>query len=142
VADYLDKILEQSTVPLFAGTTASMGGKDWVVPPLTLGAMKRNSAALEIAKSVGAPFSMTIEQLDAVVKVVWIALRRNYPDLTLEMVEEMLDTGNTTSVLVSVLFGSGLVQSGEAQPVASLLATDSGQSMESLPPAVDIRQAS
>jgi hypothetical protein len=42
------------------------------------------------------------------VEIVASALQRNYPDATADVVENLLDLGNASTVLSAVLTGSGL----------------------------------
>jgi len=97
------------------GLTIAMGGADWVVPPLTLGQLRRLMPRLQQLGEVGA--AMAEPQIAVLIDVVAAALQRNYPDMTAERVEELLDLGNAAAVLGAVLTGSGL-KPGEMAAVA------------------------
>ena len=91
------------------GKTVHMAGTDWVIPPLNFKALRRFREELS---------TMTPDALVAsgkVVDLIHAAMQRNYPDLTLEDVEEMVDMGNVMEVTEAVLAISGLVakQPGE-----------------------------
>ena len=94
------------------GVTVAMGGQDWIVPPLTLGQLRRLMPKVrqltEIAASMGEP------QIAVLVDIVTAALQRNYPEMTADQVENFLDLGNASAVLNAVLTGSGLKPSGAA----------------------------
>jgi hypothetical protein len=103
---------------LIPGITIAMGGRDWIVPPLTLGQLRRLGPQLErIANDLQA--SMGEAAISAVVDIVTAALSRNYPEITAAQVEELLDLGNSPAVVRAVLTGSGLKPAGEAEAVAN-----------------------
>ena len=91
---------------MIPGVTIAMGGRDWLVPPLTLGQLRRLMPKVRQLTEIGA--AMGEEQIGVLVEIVAAALQRNYPDATSEMVENLLDLGNASGVLNAVLTGSGL----------------------------------
>lgn len=90
------------------GQKIYMGGREWTVPPLTLGQMKRLAPKLALLAQAGAPSAMTAEEIDAVAEIVAAALSRNYPETTAASALDLLDGGNTVTVYAAVLTGSGL----------------------------------
>ena len=88
------------------GVTIAMGGRDWVIPPLTLGQLRRLMPKVRQLTEIGA--SMGETQISVLVEIVAAALQRNYPEATADMVENLLDLGNASAVLNAVLTGSGL----------------------------------
>jgi hypothetical protein len=84
-----------------------MGGKDWTVPPLTLGQLRRFLPKIRSMTTIDAS-GLTDDQIDTMAEVVAAALVRNYPDTTAEVVLDLLDMGNARTVLDAVLTGSGL----------------------------------
>jgi hypothetical protein len=96
--------------PKFDGPTIVIGGTEWVVPPLTLKSLRKYYPQLVAMKVGGAP---TLEQFDLVRDVVHAALSRNYPEVTPDQVEDMLDMRNMGEVLTRVLSAAGL----ERRPV-------------------------
>ncbi len=110
------------------GASIQMGGRDWVVPPLTLGQLRRLMPKVSLLTTVGA--GMGPEQIEVLVEIVAAAMSRNYPQITTDELEEVLDLGNASLVLTAVLTGSGLKQ-GEAIAVAS---PNGEKSMASSPP--------
>ena len=91
---------------MLPGITITMGGRDWLVPPLTLGQLRRLMPKVRQLTEIGA--SMGETQIGVLVEIVAAALQRNYPEATAEMVEDLLDLGNASAVLNAVLTGSGL----------------------------------
>ena len=91
---------------MFPGVTIAMGGQDWLVPPLTLGQLRRLMPKVRQLTGIGA--SMGETQIGVLVEIVAAALQRNYPEATADMVENLLDLGNASAVLNAVLTGSGL----------------------------------
>ncbi len=110
------------------GVIIAMGGQDWTIPPLTLGQLRRLMPKVRELTDVGA--NMGEEQIGTLVEIVTAAMLRNYPDITLEQVEELLDLGNARDVMTAVLTGSGLKPAGEAMATARLDgATSTGSSL-------------
>jgi hypothetical protein len=102
------------------GSSIRMGGRSWIVPPLNFKAVKRLRPKL-LKLNLD---SFNEESLEAVTEVVHAALVRNYPDVTLDQVEEWVDLRNAPVVIEAVLNVSGLVPKAEgatamgAAPVA------------------------
>jgi len=88
------------------GVAVMMGGREWTVPPLTLGQLRRLMPKVRELSEIGAQMGET--QIGVLVEIVAAALQRNYPDITAETVENLLDLGNAGRVLNAVLTGSGL----------------------------------
>jgi len=98
---------------LIEGVTIRIAGRDWMVPALTFKQLRRLQPQIELLATIGA--AATPEQIAAVSEIVRAALSRNYPELTTDDVEEMLDLGNAARIIGAILRGSGL-NSGEARP--------------------------
>lgn len=88
------------------------GGRVYTIPPLSLGGLQAlqgqlgelyNTSALEPATGA------------IVVKATHTALRRNYPDITLEDVAELVDLGNMYDVISCVLDVAGLRRKTEVE---------------------------
>jgi|SRR5271166_1953394 len=95
---------------MIPGVTVAMGGQDWLVPPLTLGQLRRLMPKVRQLTEIGS--SMGEAQIGVLVEIVASALQRNYPDVTTDKVENLLDLGNASAVLNAVLTGSGLKPRG------------------------------
>lgn len=98
------------------GITVTMGGKECTIPPLTLGQLRQLMPKVRQLSEIGEKIGES--QITLIVEIVTAALRRNYPEIDDELVENLLDLGNAVSVLTAVLTGSGLKpweqSSGEA----------------------------
>ncbi len=114
---------------MIPGVTIQMGGQDWLVPPLTLGQLRRMLSTDIKALNGGDPDKV----LAAVCSIVAAALSRNYSDMTVERVEGLLDLGNRDEVVAAVLGNSGL-RVGEVGAVARQIGA---LSMASSPPLAD-----
>jgi hypothetical protein len=103
------------------GIAIEMGGRDWVVPALTLGQLVTLHAKIQGIAMVAAP-ELTPAQVEDFVDIVHAAVGRNYPEISREQLrDELLDTGNSRAVMVALLTGSGLrpAAPGEAAAVAA-----------------------
>lgn len=102
---------------LIEGVKINLGGDNYIVPPLSFKNLRMLQPKLGLLKTVGdVP---TEEQTDAIAQIVLMALSRNYPDLTLDQVSEVLDLSNMKQVLPAILGVSGLVTtSGEEKAVS------------------------
>jgi hypothetical protein len=91
---------------MIPGVAITIGGENWVIPPLTLGQLRRLMPKLRDLTEIGA--AMGEVEIEILVEIVATALQRNYPDITSDKVENLLDLGNAGAVLKAVLTGSGL----------------------------------
>jgi 1-deoxy-D-xylulose 5-phosphate reductoisomerase len=96
---------------MIPGVKIQMGGQDWLVPALTLGQLRR---LREERKNLNS--GDEDKTLSAVCTIVATALSRNYPDMTEQRVEELIDLENRDRVVAAVLGNSGL-KPGEAEAV-------------------------
>jgi hypothetical protein len=134
------------------GVKISMGGRDWIVPPLTLGMMRRLLPQIMRLHDCGAGSSTGSgdgEEIDVIIDLVTAAMQRNYPDMTPQQVEDLLDLGNARAVVAAILTGSGLRPVGEdeapgvtrGQPAAMPNGVCADYTASS-PPAADTRSPS
>ena len=114
---------------MIPGVAVAMGGQDWIVPPLTLGQLRRLMPKVRQLTEIGA--SMGEAQINVLIDIVTAALQRNYPETTPDKVENLLDLGNASAVLNAVLTGSGLKLGGPAMGEASAPGTSPGASSAS-----------
>jgi hypothetical protein len=103
--------------PPYSGVEVYMGGKVWVIPGLSVKQFRLYKGTLAELGEIGDRLGAT-ETFDKVIPIVTAALQRNYPDVTDEQVEEMLDMNTFKVVMGAVATGSGLRQlnPGESQP--------------------------
>jgi hypothetical protein len=109
---------------MIPGVAVAMGGQDWIVPPLTLGQLRRLMPEVRQLTEIGA--SMGEAQINVLIDIVTAALQRNYPETTPDKVENLLDLGNASAVLNAVLTGSGLKPGGAAMGEAPAPGTTPG----------------
>ena len=103
---------------LIEGTTVTLGGQSFVMPPLNFKALKKYLPAIGKFQSN----KVTVEQMGLMTEVIQSALVRNYPDVTQDFIEENLDLRNMTGIFEAAMNQSGLEpQKGEEQPVTGTL---------------------
>ncbi len=105
---------------MIKGIIIEMGGKEWTVPPLTIGQLRE--LAPELARFKLDTLFLTeegvnVEAVDAIIKIAHAALQRNYPDLSEDALVDLIDLGVMGEVAQAVFTGTGLKRSigvGEA----------------------------
>ena len=101
---------------MIEGVQISLGGKEYIVPALNfrqLRELKEPMSKLN-ATANGIPDDVAF---DAGLSIIEAAIKRNYPDITREQVEEMIDLSNFKIILPAIMGASGLVKTstlGEA----------------------------
>lgn len=95
---------------MIQGVEIELGDETFTVPPLTFRAVREHIDAIA-GMTTGLPLSA--EQIDRSVALILAAMRRNYPDMTEDMLEERLDMANIKIVLPAILGASGLKRVGE-----------------------------
>jgi hypothetical protein len=86
-----------------AGITLVLGGKEYVVPPLSLGAWEQMQERMTAFTGDLSDKSQVATAIDATLA----ALKRNYPDMTRDELGEILDIGNMVDVVGAVMDVSG-----------------------------------
>ena len=90
--------------PLIKGVTLNLGGREFVIPPLSMKGLRELAPQWPTLQGMGdVP---TGPQIDVVLGVVHTALIRNYPDLTRDELDELLDLGNLAKALMAVMGAS------------------------------------
>lgn len=100
--------MSQVNVP---GIVKQLGAKRYIVPALNLKSLKVNKALLgEFAELEGKAPTIEVmsDVLDSAAKIIHLALQRNYPDMTLEEVEDAIDLDNYKQVIEVIMGQSGL----------------------------------
>ena len=96
---------------LIDGAEVSMGGYTWVVPALTFGQLKKLDADLMAINTLSIGDKKSLE---ACARIIHAALSRNYADLTVANVSDILDLRNARLALGAVTGQSGLVPNAAA----------------------------
>lgn len=99
---------------MIEGAKISMAGMEYVIPPLSFKQLRGLAKDIEGLASAGD--NLSAGQMDMAVRVIHAALVRNYPGMTVDQVEEMVDLGNFQNVVEAVLGAAGSKkQSGDAE---------------------------
>ncbi|MET3134614.1 hypothetical protein AAKU55_004914 [Oxalobacteraceae bacterium GrIS 1.11] len=85
------------------GTEMHLGGQLFVLAPLNAAAVKQYRDQIKSVFVGGLP------DIELVAKLAHASLRRNYPEITLNDVEELIDYSNVFDVWETLLNLSGLV---------------------------------
>lgn len=89
------------TYDQFEGTSLRIGAATYVVPALTVRQYRQHLHQLRsLARLAGLP---TDEGFAAIVDVVHAALTRNYPDMTRDQLEDMIDVGNIAPLIRAIM---------------------------------------
>ena len=94
----------------YEGQEVKVGGEVFIIPPLSFGILKRHKVFIEsIGKTRDDGTSKTpLEDLPGICMVVHEAIKRNYPEITLEQVEDLIDMNNFGTIFNAIMQNSGL----------------------------------
>lgn len=98
----------------YAGITLNLGGVDYVMPPISLGALEQLQA--RVGDFTGDVTDS--KQVSTVIDSAHASLIRNYPEITREEVAELIDIGNMADVFAAVMDVSGLKRKALEEPQA------------------------
>jgi hypothetical protein len=98
---------------LHDGVKIKLGGKDYIVPPLSFKRLKNLKPEMEVIKTVAPQTELTDDQIEAMIRIIHAAISRNYPDLKEEDLFDLLDLGNIGKITAAVMGQSGFEQRGE-----------------------------
>jgi len=101
----------------FEGVPVTLGGTRYTVPPLSLKQVRLLTPILESFRTVTVD-NFDANSLDALMTVIHAALSRNYPNISRDDLEELVDMGNAGALMAAVLGASGL--SGNALALAMI----------------------
>jgi hypothetical protein len=100
---------------MIKGISMTLGEQEYIVPPLTLGALEDLQESLEAFTGDTSPAA-----IKTVIDATTRALRRNYPDITRDQVRECIGLENMAEVMEAVMDVSGLKrkarEAGEVPP--------------------------
>lgn len=85
------------------GEWITFGEEQYRVPALSFRALQELQERISGLAGLGAAGMPTQEQMSAVVDVVHAAMVRNYPDITVDTVSDLVDIENCSDVLGAVL---------------------------------------
>jgi len=95
---------------LIDGIAVKLGGQEYTLAPLTIRQLKKLAPIFETLNQGGG----VISQLDAVIELLHASFSRNYPDMTKDQLEDLLDSRTAADAMKALKSLSGLVSSGEA----------------------------
>jgi hypothetical protein len=95
---------------MIEGVPVMLGGREFILPPLSLGFIRRNWAMLQGMDKLSGE-----DSLSASITVLHAALSRNYPELAKEELEDLLDMRNIAAVMDALKNVSGFA-AGEVTP--------------------------
>ncbi|HLQ13100.1 MAG TPA: hypothetical protein VK130_07625 [Steroidobacteraceae bacterium] len=98
------------------GVPVRLGGRVWLVPAINFKRLRR--LLPKLLQFSSRTNELTEAALDDAIEVVHLVLTQNYPDLTLEQVEEMMNLRILHELLPIIMGAAGMVEVGEAQPAA------------------------
>jgi hypothetical protein len=100
---------EPAKQPRHRGHNIELGGTTYVVPPLNFRQLRDLAADIEALGAIDPnSLRLTAEDVGRILKIAHAALSRNYPDLTIEQMEELVDLGNAKELMMAVTGVSGL----------------------------------
>jgi hypothetical protein len=103
---------------MIKGIPMTLGdGKEYVIPPLTLGALEDHADDISTLDTLAGP-----EAAKVIVAIVHRALVRNYPKLTIADVRELIDLDSMKDVFAATMGASGMkakdAGEGEARAIS------------------------
>ena len=98
---------------LIEGKIVRLGTTDYVVPALNFKRIKQLKEDLQHLSMADPKGALDETQVEASITIIHSALTRNYPDLTRDDVEDLVDLKNLAEIMSAIMGQSGLVKSGE-----------------------------
>ncbi len=96
---------------LIDGAKVRMGGKEWIVPALSFRQLKKLLPKINML-NIG---ELTVETMDSITEVVHAAISRNYPELSVDDVADMLDVRAAPAVFMAIMGESGLEATSQGE---------------------------
>lgn len=100
--------MDTNTNELYEGENIKIKGKEYIVPGLSLGQMER--FADKIAAVTTGSDNLNKEMIQTISEIIHAAMSRNYPEITVEAVKDMLDMRNMKQTFEAVMGASGFKQ--------------------------------
>lgn len=106
------------TIVKIKGIEVEMGGTVRVVPPLNLNSLEQLQTRL-----AGFTGGMDQESISIIKDAAYAALKRNYPEITMEVIAEELDVSNMNEVFLAIMDVSGLRRKAKEEEAKNRTAT-------------------
>jgi len=101
----------------FPGETLILGGEEYVVPALSFRQLRLLDADLKALMMPATTEQDYQQKFDSLGKVAHAALSRNYPELSIDQVEELLDMHTVKPMIQAVLAASGFNKAADGGAV-------------------------
>jgi hypothetical protein len=98
---------------MIPGVKINLGGDEYIVPPLNFRQLEKHSKLLDDLPDVLAAGDVK-KQWQIILTLALAALSRNYPDLTLEKLKDIIDLGNLAALTEAVMGQAGFKATEEA----------------------------
>ena len=96
---------------MIRGTVVTIGNTKYILPPLNINGLERHARLLKAGMSGELTSEVAVEKFGELAEMIHSALRRNYPDVTLEQLKEDVDVANFDELFQAIVKTSGLVTS-------------------------------
>ncbi|MBP2638380.1 MAG: putative phage associated protein [Firmicutes bacterium] len=103
----------------YEGVALKIRGREYVIPALSFGQLENLAPELE-RSTQAAGQTMTKEVIQDTIKIFHAAISRNYPEITIDEVKNMIDMRNMKTIMAAIMGASGFVLgegAGEQTPV-------------------------
>lgn len=102
----------------YEGQKFFMGGQEYIIPALSVKMGKKLWPKI-VALNAGITTSTLPEKYSDIIEIVHAAITRNYPDMTIDELEDLIDMTNIRRVLLAAVGQSGFLRPGP-EPAAAL----------------------
>lgn len=92
----------------YQGTAITIGEREYIVPPLNFRQLEDFHDDLEKMRAIKDGGTDSFASIASTVPIVHAAIRRNYPDLTIDELRDSLDLHNYREVIAAVMGVSGI----------------------------------
>ena len=94
-------------MPKHDGTIVTIGEDKYIVPPLSLKSIKKHQGDFETMDK-----KTPLEMLEVTSQILHESLSRNYPEITQDQVDDMVDMNNMGQWMQAIAGASGLTAGG------------------------------
>lgn len=120
--------MDEKNKDLYEGEEVVIRGKTYIVPGLSFGQLEQHEKLLTRMSSMKNKSALTPQIMNDIATVIHLSLSRNYPEMSIKEVKDIVDTRNAARLVQTVMGVSGLEQQpdgagdtqGETKPVASV----------------------
>ena len=99
---------------MIQGTEIELGGVKYTVAPMNFATLIKVTPLLKSFAALGNK-QPNEEDFKNIVTIMQLAINRNHPEVTFDMVAESLDMVNMSEIMAKIMSTAGTVNKGEAQ---------------------------